>query len=42
VLRRETDRLRAELEAGVDDYDTKPVEIRRLLGKIDALLGDGA
>jgi CheY-like chemotaxis protein len=27
------------LEAGCEDYDTKPVEILRLLGKIDALLG---
>ena len=27
------------LEAGCDDYDTKPVEISRLLGKIEALLG---
>ncbi len=27
------------LEAGCDDYDTKPVELPRLLGKIEALLG---
>jgi CheY-like chemotaxis protein len=27
------------LEAGCDDYDTKPVELLRLLEKIDALLG---
>jgi two-component system, cell cycle response regulator DivK len=26
------------LEVGCDDYDTKPVEISRLLGKISALL----
>jgi CheY-like chemotaxis protein len=26
------------LEAGCDDYDTKPVEFPRLLGKIEALL----
>ncbi|NCF64839.1 MAG: response regulator [Chloroflexi bacterium] len=26
------------LEAGADDYDTKPVEFKRLLGKISALL----
>jgi len=26
------------LEAGCDDYDTKPVEFLRLLGKIEALL----
>jgi CheY-like chemotaxis protein len=25
-------------EAGCDDYDTKPVELARLLGKIEALL----
>jgi CheY-like chemotaxis protein len=31
------DRERA-LEAGCDDYDTKPVEFARLVGKIDALL----
>jgi CheY-like chemotaxis protein len=31
------DRERA-LEAGCDDYDTKPVELDRLLTKIDALL----
>ena len=29
------------LEAGCDDYDTKPVELPRLLGKIEALLGTG-
>lgn len=27
------------LEAGCDDYDTKPVELPRLLGKIERLLG---
>ena len=27
------------LQAGCDDYDTKPVELDRLLGKIEALLG---
>ncbi|MBA2434982.1 MAG: response regulator [Chthoniobacterales bacterium] len=27
------------LEAGCDDYDTKPVELARLLGKIEVLLG---
>src|SRR5215203_6006429 len=32
------DRERA-LQAGCDEYDTKPVEIARLLGKIQALLG---
>jgi CheY-like chemotaxis protein len=30
------------LEAGCDDYDTKPVELPRLLGKIAALLPKGA
>ncbi|MGH8584291.1 MAG: response regulator [Gammaproteobacteria bacterium] len=30
------------LEAGSDDYDTKPIEIDRLLGKIEALLNKGA
>ena len=33
-----SDREKA-LEAGCDDYDTKPVELPRLLGKIEALLG---
>lgn len=27
------------MEAGCDDYDTKPVEFPRLMGKIQALLG---
>jgi CheY-like chemotaxis protein len=27
------------LEAGADDYDTKPLDLKRLLGKINALLG---
>ncbi len=30
------------IEAGCEDYDTKPVEITRLLDKITALLGAGA
>ncbi|MGY1459247.1 MULTISPECIES: response regulator [unclassified Luteimonas] len=34
------DRMRA-LEAGCDDFDTKPVDIDRLLGKAGALLWDG-
>ncbi len=33
------DRERA-LEAGCNDYDTKPIEFDRLLGKIAALLGN--
>ncbi|MCX5765176.1 MAG: response regulator [Gemmatimonadetes bacterium] len=32
------DRAKA-IEAGCDDYDTKPVELESLLGKIAALLG---
>jgi len=27
------------IEAGCDDYDTKPIELERLLGKIQGLLG---
>lgn len=30
------------IEAGCDDYDTKPIELNRLLGKIEALLNQGA
>ena len=30
------------IEAGCDDYDTKPVEFQRLLEKIEAILGKGA
>lgn len=30
------------LEAGCDDYDTKPIEFTRLLAKIEALLGKKA
>jgi CheY-like chemotaxis protein len=33
-----SDRNKA-LEAGCDDYDTKPIELPRLLDKIEALLG---
>lgn len=29
----------AALAAGCDEYDTKPVDLARLLGKIEALLG---
>jgi CheY-like chemotaxis protein len=32
-----TDRAKA-LEAGCDDYDTKPIELQRLLGKVQRLL----
>ena len=27
------------LQAGCDDYDTKPVDLKRLLGKIESFLG---
>jgi two-component system cell cycle response regulator DivK len=30
------------MEAGADDYDTKPIELDRLLRKIEALLNNGA
>ena len=33
-----TDRDKA-MEAGCDDYDTKPIDFPRLLGKIEMLLG---
>jgi CheY-like chemotaxis protein len=36
-----SDREKA-MEAGCDDYDTKPVELPRLLEKIERLLNDGA
>ena len=29
------------LEAGCDDYDTKPIELTRLLEKIESLVGNG-
>lgn len=35
-----TDRDKA-LDAGCDDYDTKPIELPRLLGKVEALLPAG-
>lgn len=33
--------LEKALQAGCDDFDTKPVELPRLLGKIRALVPDG-
>ena len=30
------------LEAGCDDYDTKPIELDRLIGNIESLLSNGA
>jgi len=30
------------MESGCDDYDTKPIELDRLLGKIEAMLGKTA
>ena len=36
-----TDRDKA-MEAGCDDYDTKPIDFPRLLGKIETLLGSAA
>ena len=32
----------AALEAGCDDYDTKPIDFPRLLEKMEALLRGGA
>jgi two-component system, cell cycle response regulator DivK len=36
-----TDRDKA-IEAGCDDYDTKPIELARLLGKMEALFKPGS
>src|ERR1017187_10821547 len=33
---------RKSREAGCNDYDTKPIELPRLLEKMDALLGDSS
>ena len=37
----ESDRKQA-LDAGCDEYETKPVELKRLLEKMNRLLGDKA
>jgi CheY-like chemotaxis protein len=29
------------IEAGCDDYDTKPVDLERLISKMEKLLGGG-
>ena len=29
------------MSAGCDEYDTKPIELKRLLGKINSFLGEG-
>ena len=34
----ESDKQKA-LECGADDFDTKPVDFKRLLGKIESLIG---
>lgn len=39
AMRNELDRA---IEAGCDDHDTKPVSLKRLRGKIEALIGAGA
>jgi CheY-like chemotaxis protein len=36
-----SDREKA-MEAGCDDYDTKPIEMPRLLAKLEALIGKGS
>ena len=36
------DQREKAFDAGCDDYDTKPVDFRRLLGKIKALLPGSA
>jgi two-component system, cell cycle response regulator DivK len=36
-----SDRAKA-LEAGCDDYDTKPIDLPRLLGKVEALMAGAA
>jgi len=38
LAKEERDREKA-IEAGCDDYDTKPVELDRLIGKIERLIG---
>ena len=38
VLRCETRKVKKAMGAGSDDYDTKPIDLKRLLGKINAWL----
>jgi CheY-like chemotaxis protein len=37
-----TDDRKRAVDAGCDDFDTKPVDLERLLGKMEALIGDNA
>ena len=34
----ESDRLRA-MDCGADDFDTKPIDLKRLLAKIESIVG---
>lgn len=39
--RRILERMEKALDAGCDDFDTKPVDLKRPLSKMDALLPAG-